>query len=71
LPEPHCAVNISILCAFVATTQQENNLCSGLCVVEPVSRARIDTQFPHSIAAEAVVAKVTLFYPVHALGDRI
>src|SRR5207302_2507085 len=67
LPKPHCAGNVGILRMLVANAQQKNNLCPGLCVVEAVARTSIDTQFPHPIATESVVAEVALFEPVEAL----
>src|SRR5215813_7224947 len=69
LPKPYCAVNVRILCTLVATAQQKNNLCSGLCIVETVASAGINTQFPHSFAAESMVSEVALFESVDALDD--
>ena len=62
-------MNIRILPSLIASNQEQDNLLSGDCVINPVARSYIDAQLPNTISTELVVAKVTQFHPIDAPVD--
>jgi hypothetical protein len=64
--QPVCAGTIDVLTlgSLVASGEQQNNPRSGDGVIDSISGANIDAQFPDSIAAKPVIAEVAQFHPV-------
>jgi hypothetical protein len=57
------AVYVSALIALVASAEQKNDLSSCDCIIDPISRPDVYTQFPDAVAAKLVIAEVAQFNP--------
>jgi hypothetical protein len=64
------ALDIRILCSFVASAEKQNHLGSCDCVIDPVSRSSVDAQFPYAVPAKPVIAEIAQFNPVNSPVNR-
>jgi hypothetical protein len=64
------AFDVRGLGSFLASQKQQDDLLFSDSVVDPVPRAEIDPDFPHSITAKFVIAQVAGFDPIDPPVNR-
>lgn len=70
MPIFHRAADVGILRALAASSQQQHQPFTGQRVVDAQARPRIDTQFPHALAAEPVIAEIPRCQTRYTADDR-
>jgi len=64
LPADDRPVNIGILGALVASTEQQHDRLFGLCVIDTVTRPDVDPSLPDPRPTEPMVAKIPQGNPI-------
>src|SRR5919198_4271143 len=62
-------IDVSALCAFTATAQEQDDRFSGLSVVHPIAGTNIDLEFPHTPPTKLVIAEIVVHEPIDATED--